>query len=211
MGLVFEPLDHVLGNRAKVRLLRALHASDAEMSVREAARIAQISHVAALKPLDELAFMGIVHRKLAGRQHLYRLNHDNPLNASLAELFQGERLRTDRLFERIRDIATRAAGDDLVGAYLIGSAVLGADKPGSDLDLLVLVARGGNAEDVMEEIASAAPALREELAVSLSPIVLLRSRFRTMYREQSGFAQAAVRGSRVIGGPTLQEIVRGRT
>lgn len=207
MGVLFEPLNEILGNQAKIRLLRALFASDAELGVREAARHAQISHVAALRPLDELALLGIVNRTVRGRQHSYRLNPDNYLYASLKILFDQERLRLKNLFDSLKRLLKPHRV--VVGAYLVGSAVRGEDKPGSDLDTLVIIRDARSADALTETLASEALLLRDKFGLRLSPVVLSRKHFAEMHRKGDAFATNAVRDARVVIGPPLDKLVHG--
>jgi predicted nucleotidyltransferase len=64
--------------------------------------------------------------------------------------------------ERLLDIVRGTLGDDVVGAYLFGSAVLGGLRPHSDLDVMVVSARRTTREE-KRKIAS------ELLAVSRNP------------------------------------------
>ena len=52
-----------------------------------------------------------------------------------------------RLADEVVAIVRDALGDSLVGAYLHGSAVLGGLRPGSDLDILAVVARPTSEEE----------------------------------------------------------------
>jgi predicted nucleotidyltransferase len=209
MGIIFDPLDDVFGNLAKIRLLRVLFWAEGEMSGREAARRAQISHVAALRPLTNLTLLGIIIRKTTGRQHLYALNPDNLLVSSIAALFRSERERVDDLFATLQQMLL-GASNRIVAAYLIGSAVRGEDRPGSDLDLLVLVKDRRSAGMLTEEIAVGSSGLRDRFGVTISPIVLALSRFLEMLEDGDAFAQAAVKEGRALHGPSIERLVRGR-
>ncbi len=70
--MLLDPLDHAIGTRAKVRLLRALVPLDRPVSGREAARLAGVSRQA-IRSLDELVAVGIVRRQETAGQHLYTL------------------------------------------------------------------------------------------------------------------------------------------
>ena len=73
MSTFLTPLDHILTNRGKVRLLRALIPLSRPVSGREAAKLARLSQTPALRALNDLVALGILHRMETFSQHLYEV------------------------------------------------------------------------------------------------------------------------------------------
>lgn len=63
MSIFLSPLDHVLTNRGKVRLLRALMPLSRPVSGREAAKLARLSQTPALRALNDLVALDLSGRR----------------------------------------------------------------------------------------------------------------------------------------------------
>jgi DNA-binding FadR family transcriptional regulator len=119
--MLLQPLGHVLGARAKVRLLGVL-APGRPVSGREAARLAGVSRHA-IRALEELAAIGILRRQETAGQHLFTFNHQNRIASALGDLFDAERQRANELFARLTEIAIGAGA--VTSAVVFGSAARG--------------------------------------------------------------------------------------
>lgn len=204
--MLLDPLNHVLGTRSKVRLLRALAPLNRPVSGREAARLAGVSRQA-IRTLDELAAAGVVDRQETAGQHLYTFSQRNRLAAAVEELFAAERQRTADLFEGLATII-QAAGN-VAGAAVFGSAARGEAGPESDLDVLVL-ADGAEAEGaIYSALVDAAPELERDFGVRLSPVVITIAQARRQQSDGDAFLAEVLRDSRRICGQPLEEVLGG--
>lgn len=202
--MLFEPLDHVIGTRNKVRLLRALTPLDRPVSGREAARLAGVSHYA-IGALDELAAVGLVCRQEAAGQNLYRFDRRSRLAAQVEALFEGERQRNTALWHRLAALAERAGRVE--SAAVFGSAARGDAKPGSDFDVIVLTE--GAPEPVYDAFLAAAPELATEFGIRISPVVLSVVQARRQHADGDAFIADAMRDARRFHGRPLEEVLRG--
>ena len=92
------PLDPVFQTRSHVRILRALaHLGDhINLTARDVARRAEISHPRALQVLRELERTGVVRAHRAATHAIYELDDEAPIAALVRTVFERERdLSTD--------------------------------------------------------------------------------------------------------------------
>jgi predicted nucleotidyltransferase len=95
--------------------------------------------------LGELVDAGVLESERVGTLHLFRVREGNLwVERVLAPVFEAEARIEDRLW---RDLA-QAAGAGLQSMVLFGSRARDDSRPGSDLDLLVVVADGASVDDV---------------------------------------------------------------
>ena len=85
------------------------------------------------RPLSALAATGILKTTQRGRQLLYEPEPTNPLIPELAGLLR----KTRGLLDVLRD-ALDPLRDEIVLAFVFGSMASGSERPGSDVDLLVI-------------------------------------------------------------------------
>lgn len=202
--MLFEPLDHILGTRSKVRLLRVLVPLDRPVSGREAARLAGLSHQA-IAVLDDLAAAGIVERREASGQHLYTFARSNRLAPVIERLFEEERSRSEELFRRLARILGRTQA--VLGAVIFGSAARGEAVPGSDLDLLVIVSTPRSKKRVHDRLVDLSPAIRAEFGLELSPVVLTLAQLRRQHADGDPFVEEVLRDERTVVGWSIRELV----
>lgn len=206
MTSFLAPLDTVLGTRSRIRLLRVLHARQAPVSGREAARLAGLSHHG-IQALDELTGTGIVTRREASGQNLYTFNEEHALASAVADLFEAERRQAKELMARLAEILEATGG--VATAAVFGSAARGDTGPESDFDVLVLVEGEGRVSVVHDALSDAAPALRRRFGTRVSPVVLSVERARRQYRDGAGFLSDALNDARAVAGAPLREVLVG--
>ena|SRR5688500_9467408 len=207
MSLLFEPLDVVLGGKAKVRLLRTLTTTDG-VSARSLARDAGITHMPALRALEELVAAGIVHRSFSGRQHTFTLNRSNELvKRVVVPAFEYEARRLHEVFQLITDQVT-SIRDRILGVYLFGSAARGEDAPGSDFDVLIVTRSAKVNESVNERAPTLLEPLRSRYGLSPSVVTMSKAQLEELQRGKHSLAVQLKRDGRTVTGADLTEILR---
>jgi predicted nucleotidyltransferase len=201
--MLFELLDEILGRRSKVRLLRALGPLDRPVSGREAARLAGLSH-RAITALDELAALGVVIRREAAGQHLYTFNREHVLANAIQHVFVEEERRSSLILDRIRSVAAEAGA---LYAGVFGSAARREDRPGSDLDLFIVLEHEEAKESAKDAMVLAIEELQEHYGVRLSPVVVSLVEARRQAREESPLVQDVIRDARRVHGRPLEEVL----
>ena len=205
--MLFEPLDHILGTRSKVRLLRVLVPLDRPVSGREAARLAGLSHQA-IAVLDDLAAAGIVERQEASGQHLYTFARSNSLAPVIERLFSEERMRAAELFRRLAWFL--GSTESVLGAVIFGSAARGEAVPGSDLDLLVVVPDATSKRWAADRLVDLSPDVRRMFGAELSPVVLTLAELHRQHAEGDPFIEEVLRDERTVIGLPIRELVGGQ-
>jgi predicted nucleotidyltransferase len=203
-GNLFRPLDAVFGAPSHVAILRALDGSDAGLTGRQVARAAGIAPRAALQGLERLSRARLVRRVPAGRAHFYSLDRRLPLvSTALAPLFEFERSRPGRVYERVRAALRGRA----LAAALFGSTARGEERPGSDLDLCVVVENGSGKERLRPVLDRLVDVLAEE-GILAAPLLLTRRELREEFRAGHPFHRNLVRDAFPIFGRRLEDMVR---
>jgi len=197
-----RPLDHVLGTKSKVAVLRHLVQNDLEQSGREIARAIGLSPKPLNEVLAQLTDEGLLLQRNIGRVYLFRLNRNNRLVAELVvPLFEGEKELLNRalteVFENVPDI---------LSVILYGSVSRGEEGPFSDIDLLVVTDDGAQAEEILEE---RAVAFLRRYGNLLSFIVMSSDEFRQDYREGDDFLREVLSTGRVITGRSPWDVLHG--
>jgi predicted nucleotidyltransferase len=154
--------------------------------VRELARVAQTSPGSLHRELRTLAELGLVLRQEAGRQVHYRANVQSPVFAELAGLLR----KTAGLADVLRD-ALAPLGDEVELAFVYGSMADGSERPGSDVDLMVL-GRAGFA-DVTLALAPTANLLGHEVNPTPMPV----QDFAHRLAAGDGFARSVATGPKI--------------
>jgi predicted nucleotidyltransferase len=122
----------LFGSETKARVLSALLADVGHAHhLRGLASAAGVDPSNAQKTLRNLLDVGLVIRVADSRGSLYRANPDSPLVPTLRELF----LKASELVTDLEKVAAALPVDQV---HIFGSIAKGTDRPGSDVDILVI-------------------------------------------------------------------------
>jgi len=175
-----RPLDDVLSTPAKIAVLRALLRVNAPLSGREIARRSGVGYGPAYHALQALVASGVLSKQHHGRVATYAVRDDQgPLLASLRALYAQEDRRTRAA---IAELGNALA--DVVAIVLFGSEARGEARPGSDTDLLIIVAHAGARTEAKVRKACLAVAQKHSLALSWLVMDLDEARERDAQNEQ---------------------------
>ncbi len=172
---------HLLGQtRTAVLSTLLLHPEDS-LHVRELARVTGASPGSLHRELRALADQGLLLRQEIGRQVHYRANPQSPIFDELAGFLR----KTAGLADVLRD-ALAMLGKKVSLAFVYGSVAAGAERPNSDIDLMVL----GTASfaDLARALADVHTRLRREV----NPTVMTPREFSRKLRKGDGFARSVV-------------------
>jgi predicted nucleotidyltransferase len=175
---ISQPLNWVFSAPSNVALLRTLKDSGEGMSGRAAARAAGINHQACRQALDRLEGIGIIIRQGSGHTQLVRLNFDHALvKEALLPLF-----RAEKDFQALlRKSITYGLGKDARTATLFGSAARKEDRPGSDIDLL-LVTDSATKARLTDKALEFGRGFTKKYGIRLSPIMYSAAEAKAKYR-----------------------------
>ncbi|MDQ7772065.1 MAG: nucleotidyltransferase domain-containing protein [Elusimicrobiales bacterium] len=176
-AFISYPLDWVFAAPSQLAVLRALKDTSEGMSGRAAARAAGVNHQACKQALDRLEAIGLVIRQGSGHTQLLRLNFGHQLvKEALLPLFAAESAFRARLSA---DIA-RGLGGNAGSVTIFGSSARGEDRPGSDIDLLLVTDRRSKAA-LADKAAEFGRGFTRKYGIRLSPIIYTAGEARARY------------------------------
>lgn len=173
-----RPMDWVFSAPSHVGILRALKDAREGMSGRAVARAAGFTHQACRQAFAKLEALGLLERQGSGKTQLMRLNFENALVAeAILPLFRAER----RALSALRGLIRQEFEGRARAATLFGSVARKEEKPGSDVDLL-LVADGAAKSSLSERAAALGRRTSSRFGLRLSAIVLTPAELRRRAR-----------------------------
>lgn len=199
-----HPLDAILGQLSKVRVLRFLVTHEREQGGREIARHVGLSHPIVHRSLRDLAAHGLILSRWAGGTCLYRTNPDHwMVKELLGPLFAKEHgtLRALGAF-LLKHLSTPDAS-----LILFGSVGRGEERPDSDLDLLVVLPNRRQRNAVEAKIFEVVPEVTRIFGNRLAPVVLTRAEFRERFRRRERWIRTVLKDGQLIAGPPLTALV----
>jgi len=198
-------LDHILGQRSKIAVLRVLYDHNSELNGREVARRAGINPRSAHSALNGLVKLGLLQKDIVGNNHVYSINPSSYLSThALGGLFAEERLLPDTIAHKI---GAAIKSRHIISIAWFGSTARGKRSPGSDLDLLVVIRDSRHARSIQEKIASMQEGVYASFGVSLNPYVIGAGEMLSRYNKQDVLIRSIVRDAVVLHGQPLAEVL----
>lgn len=152
--------------RRDALVLLLLHPEDS-LHVREIGRITGKPPGTMLRELNRLADAGILVSKPVGNQVRFQANTDCPIYEDLRNILKKTAALADVLRAALEPLA-----DKIRAAFVYGSLARGDERPGSDLDVMIV------GETKFAEVVHALAAARETLRREINPNVYPPSEFR---------------------------------
>jgi DNA-binding transcriptional ArsR family regulator len=135
-----DPLDTILDHGTKVQILRFLCRRGGEWNGRRMAKELSLNPATTHRLLKELRQATLLDLKKIGNNLIYSLRDDHYLvREMLKPLFTREAAAVGRLKGLILDQLKADLRGQVLSIALYGSVATGQARPGSDIDLLVLV------------------------------------------------------------------------
>lgn len=163
---------------------------EASFHVREMARLTGKAAGTMLRELNALADAGVLTRKRVGNQVRFQANPDCPIYEDLRNILKRTAGVADVLRESLEPLADR-----ILTAFVYGSVARGDERPGSDLDLMII------GEVSFADVIGALSPAHEVLRREIHPTVYPPAEFRVKLRVEPFLARVlADRKIFVIGG-----------
>jgi predicted nucleotidyltransferase len=139
------------------------------------------------RELKLLTEAGLIRRTQSGRQVYFQANSESPVFPELKSLIAktvgvGEALR--RALAPLKPL--------IRVAFIYGSAARGEEKPGSDIDLLIV------GQVSFSEVVVNLQAPQNALGREINPTVYSTAEFRTRLREKHHFVTSAISGKKIF-------------
>lgn len=198
------PLTRLLASAGHVRVLRALLAYGAPLSVAQLAADSGLTTRGTRFVLDSLVSQGMVGVLGQPRSQLYTVAARHPLAAALKALFDQEGALWVALQDALRE--GLASQKDIRSAWLYGSVARGEDEPRSDVDV-VLVLNDGSL-DAAHRVRNAVQALGDRLNVHFSAVVLTPAELAHLPEDDPWWSNVRRDAKVLKGGSPGQEAAR---
>lgn len=205
---IHQPLNKILNNETKVKVLRFLCRSNMEWSGRRIAREIQISPATCHKALQELYSEGILLLRNVGRTYLYQFNQNNYVAKELLHpLFKKEERLLKVISRLLRDEFSEKVKEKIVSVALFGSVQKKEDRPESDIDILVLVKKAKDKEKIERAFANLNETIIKLFGKITSPYIESVSEFKRKYREGLPVVKEIMASHKLISGKPLGEVI----
>jgi len=201
-----EPLNTILGQLSRVKILRFMVKARVESNGREIAKATGLSHVKCHTALQELASQGFVRMRRSGRSLLYSLEEQNAFfKSALVPLFESER----RIFGLLKErILKGISAPKPVSVVLFGSIARGDALPGSDIDALIIFPDNKNMELAKKEARKLETDITVAFGNRLSQVIMKAGDAARKLKKGGGLIAEIADEGKVIYGKTLSEVER---
>lgn len=200
-------LEEIVGRRSNIKILRILSVHKNELTGRQVAELAGLSHRACQISLRDLVSQGVVKSRRVGKAIVYNLDTDNVIVAAgIINLLNVER----KLIEDLsRTIIEYLQGKELVTIALFGSIATSSERPDSDIDVCAIASNKKGIDFVVLQEDD----LRYEVLrvfgnhVSLYPVLL--KDFKSRYLAGDPLIRNIVDSHLMVSGKSVRDIIGG--
>ena len=199
------PLNEVLGQASKVKILRFMVKSQAQLNGREIAKNIGLSHVKVHSALKNLSRQGIVNMHFVGNSIVYWLNEEHYL---VKEILRPAFEKESGIFQSIIKIILEESRPPLpLSIILFGSFAKNNALADSDIDLLLIYPGHKNRSFIPGELSGAEKKITMLLGNHLAGIPIKISEFQNRLKKNERFLKEAITTGRVIYGKTVSELI----
>ena len=205
---VHDPLDKILNNELKIKILRFLCKTDAEWSGRQIAQEIKVSPAACHKALRELNNERALLLRSIGRSYLYRLNKQNLIISDLLKpLYEKESKIPDDVYRAIVRNISSLVIKDIASIAVFGSMKKGKERPTSDIDLLVLVRNPKDRRKVEEDFGKVNEKIIGKFGNTISSYIQTIEEFKLKYKRGLALVKNILKSHRLLFGKPLEELL----
>ena len=205
---VHNPLDKILNNEMKVKILRFLCKTEAEWSGRQIAQEIKVSPAACHKALRELNNEGALLLRSIGKSNLYSLNKENLIVSDLLKpLYERERKIPDEIYKDIVKNISSLVIKDIVSIAVFGSVKKRKERPTSDIDLLVLVKNSENKGEVEEDFGKVNEKIISRFGNTVSTYIQTVKEFNSKYKKGLSLIKNILKSHKLLFGTPLEELL----
>ena len=203
---IHNPLDKILNNEVKVKILRFLCKTEVEWSGRQIAREIKVSPAACHKSLRELNSERALLLRSVGKSYLYRLNKGNLIVSKLLKPLYGRESKIpDKIYEAI--IGNVPTLDNIVSIAVFGSIKRKKERATSDIDLLVLVRNLEDKEKVEEDFGKVNEKIIKMFGNTISPYIQSLEEFKSKHKRGLPLVRNILKSHKLLFGTPLEELL----
>lgn len=206
---ISSPLDKILNNEAKVKILRLLFKTNAEWNGRQIAKEVGVTPATAHKALQSLNKQGVLLLRNIGKTHVYTLRHNNfTVSGMLKPLFAKEDKIVDSIFNIVRKkISAPSIKKDIISVVLFGSVRLHRERPTSDIDIMVIVRNLKTKHKAMLLFEEIDKKIFEEFGNTVSAYINTASEFKSKYKKGLAVIKNILKSNKLIYGKPLERML----
>lgn len=203
-----NPLDKLLNNKVKVKVLRFLCKSEAEWSGRQIAQEIKVSPAAAHKALRELNNERALLLRSVGKSYLYSLNKENLIISDLLKpLYERESKIPDEVYEAIVKNISSLVIRNIISIAVFGSVRRKKERPTSDIDVLVVVRGSVDKRGVEEDFGNVNEKTMSRFGNTVSAYIQTVEEFRLKYRKGVTVVKNILKSHHILFGKPLKELL----
>ena len=202
-----NPLDTILNNEIKVKLLRFLCKTGGEWSGRRLAQEIKASPAACHKALSDLQKERILKFKSSGRSYLYSLDEDNLIIKNLLKPLYKKEEGIPAMLANITTQLPSSVKERVVSSAIFGSISRKKERPDSDVDLCVIVKEKGDKKILEEHLEKINAKLMKQYGNILSPYIQTEQEFRSKFKRGLPLLRNLIRDHTLITGKPLTSIL----
>lgn len=199
-----NPLDKILGQKSKIKILRFLVSYQKDVSIRELSREIKLVPANVSAVLKELENEGLLTNKKFGKSLVFSLKKDSFLTERIiAPLFIMEKeIKAELAKKIIKNIKFRYES-----MILFGSIAKGGERPQSDIDILFIIANKADVNEIEKQVLAINPAISKYFGNSLSPIVIRKKDFIGKIKKRDKLTASIIKDGEVLSGKIISELL----
>jgi DNA-binding transcriptional ArsR family regulator len=206
---IIDPLNKILNNETKVKILRFLVRTPVEWNGRQIAKEVGVSPATVHKALRELEEERVLTLRSLGNNHIYSLNQSNAaVSRMLKPLFEQEERILDDIITIITKEVSRSDPDKhVISMSIFGSISARADRASSDIDLCVIVDSEAARTKAEKMLDKAADKISETYGNVLSPYINTRAEFQRKHKDGLAVIKNIIKTHKAIYGKRIEDMI----
>lgn len=199
-----QPLNQILGQQSKVRILRLLSSKPGQFTIREISRRIDLTVPNVSRALKELEEQAIVINQKAGRSILYNLNQNHYLvSSAILPMFEKESEAMKSLVEFFK----KGLSYKIISVILFGSMARKEEKEISDIDILFVVDNRADAKKIEQSILEKNPEIIHLFGNPISPLVMTISEFISKFKKKDRLLGEILKEGEVLDGELISDLL----
>jgi len=192
---------HILGSKFTMRVLKTLlHYRGKVFTIRELARLSDISHPAVSKVTKELEVAGVVKLQPVGKAYQIMLNDESYILKSMIEpMFKAEQQTVKELIATIKPFFKN---EKIISVAIFGSVARSQEGRTSDVDLLIVTK---DKEVANECAAKASSATLSTFGSALSPLIMDKKQLKE--KRNKKLVNSILKSHLLVSGKDLEEML----
>lgn len=202
--LLDRPLDNIFGQYSKVKILRFLVKSQAQLNGREVAKNVGLSHVKVHTALKDLTKQGVVNMHSVGSSLVYWLNEEHIL---VKEIIRPAFEKEGGIFGHIVQLIVKEIKPPRpLSVILFGSFAKGGASSDSDIDIIIVYPRSKSKPQILEELSEADKKVTLLFGNHLASTAFSINEFQDKLKKKDVFINEIIRTGKVIYGKNISEL-----